>query len=126
MFNTFKVTHKERNIDFTAKVMFSSKEEMTAKEALATIRKGISEWVRTTKKGKEVWEKTQGRLNIHDLSEYRNDEGLDKCLENVGIIDLFIKIEIDEDISDTWDLLTKIVYDDVFNEAERTDICSEN
>lgn len=72
-----------------------------SRDALLALKKGVTEWVRTTEEGRRLWEYSSEDLNIGDLASYLEDASLLECLKRRGIegIDLLYEVVEGEEIS---------------------------
>jgi hypothetical protein len=62
-------------------------ELVEVRDFLPPLRSAITEWIRTTDKGRMVWEENNESFIVGDLAKF-NDEKLNELLANVGILKL--------------------------------------
>src|ERR1035437_9915177 len=68
---------------------------------LAALKSAVTEWIKTTKEGKNAWEESSKDFNIGELSNY-NLVKIDRILAKQGIHDIDIEVHSMEGTSEGW------------------------
>lgn len=75
-------------LDTLAVIVFEHHAKLDTEAAvLAALKQGVTNWVKTTKEGKEAWEDSVEDLNIGDLDGHENNPELQASLAAEGITD---------------------------------------
>jgi hypothetical protein len=107
----------------TALVLRDSRDEMTwavvsckrtrlvysANQLLNRVQAAVSEWVRTTDAGKNVYEDSGGDYNVGDLANDLDDKDLRRCLESQGLFHVDIDVYSYDDAAVLWSFDTHLV-----------------
>lgn len=100
-----------RGIDQLLVVCFTHAETLrSAAEVLSAFKNGITEWIKTTKEGREVWDDSSDDLNIGDMAGYEYDRDLRTILQKHGILSWEIVFELTES--------NQVSYDEVLANAD--------
>lgn len=77
--------HENASISGFGVVTITSDVSKDPKVLIEKFKAGVTDWVNSTKAGKEIWDYSEGELNIGDLAGYEQDESLADCLSEYGI-----------------------------------------
>lgn len=76
---------KNATISTFGVITITSDDSKDSKVLIDKLKVGITDWINTTKDGKDVWDYSSADLNIGDIAGYEKDESLIDCLSEHGI-----------------------------------------
>jgi hypothetical protein len=95
---------KRQNSDETVTAILTCSDKTnfsSPKDFLDRLKKGVSDWIRTTESGKSAWNYSGGDFNFGDLASNSEDSFLLTCLSKHGISSFEISLvtNVEEDFN---------------------------